>query len=316
MKRTCILVLILLLAGVSAVAGVKYSGTIKIELSAEQQKAQQNMRNISPEEKAMMKKMGMDPDSMSSAMKGYSFDAMADSGRVKMVFTSPFFFFRKGSYMLGDSGKKISYYVFPDKRQYVSMDTDKVQDFASDAQQKFKMTYSGLQVNITPLAPKVINGLPCTGKRITVAYSLTTHMMGRHTSREKRVTDYYTTTKYDAMAFFGGHNWHTKVFSVGYAPYDKIISDKVGFLGFPVMARTTSYSNGKTINKTTLTITNVHLQVIPASTFQLPAGYTKTTIQNMSRGQFGRGSHGDNNGSREQQEKHRSLKDILSGFND
>jgi len=310
MKKTMVLVLAVMLVAIGVSAGVRYSGSLKIELPPSQRG---QMKQMSPEEKSMMRSMGMDLD----AMQGYNFEAMADGGHFKMVYTSSFVMFKKGSYVLGNSGKKVAYFVFPDRRQYVKMDMDKMQDAVSDASRKAKMTYSNLEVSVIDLAPKVISGLPCRGKRITVSYDLSTSMMGfHHRSHEKRVTDYYTTSKYDAMSLFGGHNWHSGVYSVGYGSFDKVIANKVGFLGFPVRAKTTTYTDGKEGGTTTLNISNVRVGAISPSTFRLPVGYTQTTMTEMAAHSFG-GSRkqGDAPPAKGTKKKRPSLKDILSGFN-
>ncbi len=312
MKKMVVLVLAVLLAGIAVFAtGIRYSGNLKIEPPASQRA---RMKQMPAEEKAMMRSMGINLYSM----KGYSFEAMADGGHFKMVYTSSFAIFKKGSYVLGDSGRKVAYIVFPDRKRYVKLDLNNLQKTVSGIAHKTRMTYSNLKMEVVPLAPKVISGIPCTGKRIAVSYDVSTSIMGfHHRSREKKVTDYYTTSEYDAMKLFGGHNWHTKVFAVGYAPFDKVIASKIGFLGFSIMAKTRSYSNGKDNGTMTLTILNVRPSVISPSTFHLPSGYTQTTIGAMLQGSFrGRQAPGGTAQAVKKKKKRPSLKDILSGFNE
>lgn len=253
--------------------GIKYKGNVKIEGGGQQERA----AKMSPEEKEQMRKMGMSFEGAT----GYSFLAEAADGKFKMTYLTPFMMFPEGSYMVGDAKAKMAYFVFPDKKQYIEMDLDKLGDMAKS----MKLTITNGKCTVTPLAPKLVNGTLCTGKRIEVSYDSEATVMGYHNkSHEERKTDYYTTDKYDVLTLFGGHNWQNQGLVTGDATFDKEIAAKTGFLGFPMQVISYHTSNGKDQGTTTVTTSDVSMTPFLPGHFDLPAGYTKTDFQGMMMG--------------------------------
>ncbi len=285
--------------------GIKYKGDVKTEGAiVEQQKM--NAQKMSPEEKAQMRQMGMDPESGMN----FSFEAMATDGKYKMVYLTNYMMFPKGSYMIADSNTKKAYFVFPDKRQYIEMSVDQINEMAKS----MKVKQSNQKVDVTPLPPKVINGTPCTGKRVHISYDSEATMMGFHSkSHEDSVTDFYTNPAMDVASLFGSRNWQSQGLVTGDAAFDKEVADKVGFLGFPVQVVVHHTANGKDQGTTTMTTRDVQMTVVPGSEFVLPSGYTKTTMMGMMMP--GMGGEQQQGGADENQPKKRpSLKDLLKGL--
>lgn len=274
--------------------GIKYNGDIKIEAPDAQ---------VSKEDEAQMKNMGMGP------MNYCEFEAMAQGGKYKMIYLTDFAMFKKGSYMLGDANSNLAYFVFPEKKSYWEFNIDEMGQLAQNMQKMMKITYSNESVSVTPLAPKIINALPCAGKRIKIVYDTQSSMMGMKTkSHQEQQTDYYTTTAYDVLALFGDQNWHSQGLSIGDPVFDKQIAAKVGFLGFPVQVITETWTDGKYSGKTTMTTRNVQLTAVSPTNFTLPSGYAKETpggfsiMKDMMKNQGGQKSEAEAGGEEQDSE--------------
>lgn len=244
-------------------AGLTYKGTVKVEGGPVQ----------TAEEKAQLRQMGM------SDMSNFEFEAQADGGRFKMTYLTAFAMFPKGTYLLGDSSTKVVWFVFPDKREYWEMNVDEMGNSGKQMMKSMKVTYSDTKVDVLPLPPKIVSGTPCAGKRIALAYTVSSSFMGmKNRSHTEETTDYYTTDKYDILALFGGVNWHQQGLVTGDEAFDKVIAAKTGFMGFPMEVRTHRVVDGKDEGTTILTTRDVSLGPILPGTFSLPTGYTKTQM--------------------------------------
>lgn len=261
MKRFVVVVVVLFLSLISLAQGIVYKGELKMEVPESQ---------TSKEDLDQTKSIGLGP------FDKLEFDAMAQGGKFKMVYLNDFAIFKKGTYILGDASTQIAYFVFPDTQSYWEMNIDEMGKAGQSLQKTIKMNYSNQSVSVTSLPPKVINALPCTGKRIEISYDVNSSIMGiKSKSHTKQVTDYYSSTAYDVVTLFGGHNWHNQGFSIGDPVFDKEISAKIGFLGFPVQVITETWNDGKYNGKSILTTKDVHLTVLSPTTFSLPSGYKK-----------------------------------------
>ncbi|MCX7830075.1 MAG: hypothetical protein N2445_03320 [Acidobacteria bacterium] len=261
MKRLFLVLFIFSLTLVVSAQGIKYRGEVKMENPEVQ---------VSKEDAAQARQMGL------GSFEKIEFEAMAQGGKYKMVYLNDFAVFRKGTYILGDANTKLAYFVFPETKTYWEMNIDEMGKAAQSLQKAVKMKYSNQSVTVSPLPPKVINTLPCTGKRIEISYDVETSMLGmKQKSHTKQVTDYYSTAVYDVLALFGGHNWHNQGFSIGDPVFDKEIAAKVGFLGFPVQVTTETWNDGKYGGKSTLTTKDVQLTAILPGEFSIPSGYKK-----------------------------------------
>ncbi len=253
-----------------ALVGIKYRGEVRVEGGPQAK----NTHSMSPEEKEMARKMGLPTD---DGPAGFQFEAVADDGKFKMTYLTDFVMFPKGSYILGDGKAKVAYFVFPDRREYVEMSVDEMQAGAQQMMKSMKVSYANQQVDVSPLPPKVVGGVPCAGKRIKISYDSQVSVMGFKTkSHTEQVTDYYSTTAYDVLAIFGERNWHNQGLSIGDPAFDKVIAAKVGFLGFPMEVRTQLFENGQDQGTRILTTKDVQMVPVPPGTFVLPAGYTRT----------------------------------------
>ena len=294
-------VLLLVFSAVLFAQGIRYEGDIKME-NPEQ--------TISKEEEAQMKSMGMGPTDHCE------FEAMAQGGKYRMTYTTDFMMFKKGTYMLGDANTKVAYFVFPERKAYWEFNIDEMGQFARDMQKMMKITYSNESVTVSPLAPKVVNALPCAGKRIKITYDTQSSFMGmKQKTHNEQQTDYYTTTAYDVLALFGDHNWHGQGLGIGDPVFDKQIEAKVGFLGFPVQVITENWTDGKYSGKTTMTTRNVQLTAISPTNFVLPAGYTKESagvfsmMKDAMKDQGGQQGKDEAEGQERQEEKQQEQKD-------
>lgn len=261
MKKLFVVLALLSFSLLIYAQGIKYKGEIKMEAPDLQ---------VSKEDAAQAKQIGLGP------FNKMEFEAMAQGGKYKMVYLTDFAVFKKGTYILGDANTKVAYFVFPDTQSYWEMNIDDMGKATQSLQKTMKMKYSNESVSVSALPPKVINALPCAGKRIEISYDVETSMLSIKTkSHTKEVTDYYSTTAYDVLAIFGGHNWHNQGFSIGDPEFDKEAAAKIGFLGFPVQVTTETWNDGKYQGKSILTTKDVQLTAISPSNFVLPSGYKK-----------------------------------------
>lgn len=252
MKKSLIFIFLIFLSVAIFSQGITYKGDLKIE---------------PPEGKKEAKSMNL---------SGFEFESFASGGKFKMVYLTDFGFFKKGDYMLGDANAKVVYLVFPETKSYWEMNLDDYAKLGQETQKLVKLTYSNQNVSVSALPPKVIGGYPCTGKRVKISYDMESSTLGiKNRTHKEENTDYYSTTKYDVLALFGGYNWHSQGVKTGDPLFDKQISEKVGFLGFPIQIISENYSNGKYEGKTILTTRDVSISPISPSTFILPSGYTK-----------------------------------------
>lgn len=249
-------------------AGIQYKGSVRTEGGAAEQAKQ-----MGAEEREAMRKMGIDP----SGALNLDFEVQAEEGKFKQTYLTAFGLFPKGTYVLGDTSGKKAYIVLPDKRQYIEMDLDKLQDMGRNVAGATRMAYSSQSCSVTPLPPKVVGGITCAGKRVELSYTVSVSIMGmNNVTRTVEVTDYYTTDKFDVLKLFGGFNWHQQGVATGDPAFDKAVAAKVGFLGFPVEVRTRRVVNGKDEGTTVLTTRDVQMAAILPGTFTLPSGYQKT----------------------------------------
>ncbi len=302
--------------------GIYYKGSVMVEGGDSQAKAEK----MSAEEKANMRQMGLNPD----AFVGYEFEARAEGGKFKMTYLTDFGLFGKGSYLLGDAAAKKGYFVFPDKKEYIEMDTERLQSAASSMAQSMKITYANQKADVTALPPKLVEGTLCQGKRVALSYDTSAKVMGFSSkSHTEETTDYYTTNAYDALTLFGGRNWQAMGMVTGDKEFDKSIAAKVGFLGFPVQIVSHRFVNGKDEGTTTYTTKDIQLTAMLPGTFDLPSGYTKTEFGagSMMKNMFKQGGSGGEEGAEasssqegQQQEqqnqpkKKPSFKDLLKGL--
>ncbi len=325
MKTTLLLaaaVAALSLGAHAAGLGIYYKGSVKVEGGEPQAKAEK----MSAEEKANMRQMGLNPD----VFLGYEFEARAEAGRYKMTYLTDFGFFAKGSYILGDAKTGKGYFVFPEKREYMEMDADQLQEAAGSMAKSMKITYANQKADVTPLPPKLVEGTLCQGKRVALAFDTSARIMGFSSkSHTEETTDYYTTNTYDALTLFGGRNWQGMGMVTGDKEFDKAIAAKVGFLGFPVQIVSHRVVDGKDQGTTTLTIKDIQLAAMLPGTFDLPSGYTKTELGagSMMKNMFKQGGNageegaegssseeGQQQGQQNQQKKKPSFKDLLKGL--
>lgn len=283
-KRLVSVAFALLLGPASWAAGITYNGTVRTEGGPK----------ISAENKEAMRKMGMSGNGMN-----FDFEVVAESGRVRQNFLSDFAFFKKGDFMLGDATTKTAAIVMPARKEYSEMDLAGLEALGRQMMTSMKMTYSDTKVEVQEMPPQVVNGYPCTGKRVHLAYTVTVNVMGISSkSRTEETTEYYTTTQFEVLKYFGNHTWHKMGIQTGDAEFDRLIAAKIGGgLGFPVEIRTQKVVNGEGQGTTILSVRDIRLvPVVTPGTFNVPAGYAKTTFDPMrmtgAQGAKGEGGEG------------------------
>ncbi len=320
-KHWVMAVLALSAVSVWAGTGVTYKGSIKFTLPPG---AGEGSKESSAQQQAEMQKM-MGGQTSKDGMLGYDFKAEAQSGDFKMTYETPFFFYPKGSYILGTAKGQYAYMVFPERKEYVKVDVNKLQAGANHMQKSTKMKFSNLDIQVSDLPSKTINGYKCVGKRITLSYDVETHfMLMHHKSHDVVRCEYYSTPSIDAAVLYGDRNWHNVGLMTGNEDMDRQISKKVGFLGFPIKVVTVKTEDGKDAGKSILTTKDIKKTSLAGADFALPSGYQETSMAKMvlhgmhfsgseSSGAQSQKSNGDSNES-SSKKKHHSLKDLFKKF--
>lgn len=213
----------------------------------------------------------------------YQFEVYAQDGKFKMVYLSDFGFLKTNDYVLGDSLKRITYIVFPEKKSFFEMNLDDYEKISDLSQKISKENYLNKSVQVSDLPPKTIDGTLCSGKRIIIKYDKETTFLGKKEIRKiEQKSDYYASVKYDFFKIFGGINWHKDSFLTKDKELNKEIEEKVGFLGFPVYVETEVFENGKLMGKIIVKTKNVLLKNYPSSFFEVPKGYKKENFYSPS----------------------------------
>jgi hypothetical protein len=270
-KRLAAVALALLLGPTPWAAGIRYSGTVRTEGGPK----------ISAEDREAMRKMGMGGDGVN-----FDFEVLAESGRVRQNFLSDFAFFKKGDYMLGDSTTKTAAIVMPSRNEYSEMDLAGLEAVCRQMMTPVKMTYSDTEVDVQEMPPTVVNGYPCTGKRVHLTYTATVEAAGVSTkSHTDETTEYHTTRQFEVHKYFGNNTWHKMGIQTGDAEFDRMIAAKIGGgLGFPVEIRIQKVVDGEGRGATVLSVRDIEpVPVIAPGTFNVPAGFAKTPFDPLRR---------------------------------
>lgn len=212
--------------------------------------------------------------------------ASVQNGAMRIDFTSgDGVMFKKGSIVISKDGGKTIYLIDPEKKEYYELKPEEI--FASmGAMMKsmganFKMSIDNQKLNVTKQGPGgPIEGYPTTKYLVDVAYDLNLDVMGMqmtsnvHTTSQMWVTDKISV---DDITFIQQRGLKT-----GIEAFDKLVEANLSAVkGFPLkqIMKTKSTMHGRTQETTTtMTITNIKKREVPASSFEIPAGLTKTEM--------------------------------------
>lgn len=269
MRKLCLFILTFALT-FYIYAGISYHVSISSPDAAVKGK------EITPEQREMMQKMGISP----SGGFEMEMDVVAENGKAKETFTKGNFMFPPGSYILWDSSKEKGYAVYPDKRQYIEMDLNQIKNLGQQMQQSFKMTYSNQKTDVSSLGTKTIGTYLCTGKRLAVLYDTTVEFMGKHTTHSETVHEIWYTDSFEILKFFGSWDpFEHHYANTSDATINNAIKAKLGHIGFPILIITSTRDEKGNISKSEMKISNIQVKPIVLTNMSVPAGYEKTTFQ-------------------------------------
>ncbi|HEY0513114.1 MAG TPA: hypothetical protein VGH73_14490 [Thermoanaerobaculia bacterium] len=196
---------------------------------------------------------------------------------------------QKGTYILTKDGGKTLYLVNPNDKTYAEWSLQGMLGMVGAVMNGMgpllKVQFSDLK------SDKVLNedggmvlGLPTRHYRFHTTYTMTIRVLGMgNTANVVSDQDVWATTR---LTDVGLGVWlRAEPPRTGNADFDKLIAAQAGrYEGFPLKVVTTSVSTQQKGNKTTRSTSTVQVTeldrnaAIPASTFEIPAGYKETQI--------------------------------------
>jgi hypothetical protein len=217
----------------------------------------------------------------------------AEGGQAKVEFTeSSNPLFTQGTYMLVDKKGEMTF-VNPEKQTYGKFDLDAMMENVNSAMGAMAKMGFGMEVE-NPKVEKVLEepggtilGYPTTHYRWHTTYTMVMHMprpMKDRRHEADMMEDVWTTTGIAvptaASKLFAGNSGGPAMKELG-----KLMEvEKAKMTGFALKrVVVTSGANGEK-QQTTMEVKDLKTADIPASTFQIPAGYTETDLMQPQRG--------------------------------
>jgi hypothetical protein len=205
-------------------------------------------------------------------------------------------FAQEGTYILTKDGGKTLYLVNPKDKTYAQWS---LQGMLGAVGAVMNGMGPLLKVQFTDLKSAkageedggVILGLPTRHHKVHTTYTMTIKVLGMgNTANVVSDQDVWATTKLTDMAL--GVWLRADPPRTGNAEFDKLLASQTAqYQGFPLKAVTTSVSTpqkgnkGATTSRTTVEVTELDRNAaVPASTFEIPAGYKETEMVPTEQG--------------------------------
>ncbi len=223
-----------------------------------------------------------------SAREVSAVEAVFDGARARMTFTqSDRPGAESGSYLLTRDGGQTVYMVNPAEKQYMEWDMGQVAGMAGSAVAAMgglvNMTVTDHEVKKTldEKGPELL-GLPTRHLTFVTRYTMQMSVFGfKQTTSVVSEQELWVTEKIDAAAMA---LWaKATTFKTGLEDLDKLIAgemDKVK--GFPLKSvtvmETTDQKGRRQSSTTVMEVTELKSAAAPAALFEIPAGYTRATL--------------------------------------
>ena len=201
---------------------------------------------------------------------------------------------QEGTYMVTKDGGRTLYLVNPEEKTYAKWDVQGMLGALGSIMNSMgpllKMQFSDPKVEkLAEDDGGVIQGLPTRHYKYRTSYTMTVRVLGMgNTSDVVNEQDVWTTSK---LADPGLGVWlRAEPPRTGNAEFDKLISaEAYQFKGFPVKMVTVSTSTPKkgkpTTSRSTMEVTQIDASAtVPASAFEIPAGYQETQLLPTTQG--------------------------------
>ncbi|OYW01488.1 MAG: hypothetical protein B7Z61_12430 [Acidobacteria bacterium 37-71-11] len=223
--------------------------------------------------------------------------AWVSGGNAKVVFEqsgNPMM--SKGMYMVTKDGGKAIYMVNPEEKSYYKWDMDSVMGMAGGMMKMMNMTYTDPKVEkISEELDGLVAGVPTIHYKFHTSYTMSMSMMmmkkKMHVVKDEEI---WAAPK---LVEAGLGIWLRKTPpKTNNEQLDALIKAEMGKVeGFPLKTRTVQTSTddrGKVeTTTTTMEVTDLQMQVVPASTFEIPAGYKETSMMGGEKGGKGEESN-------------------------
>lgn len=235
---------------------------------------------------------GKGAEQQASKVKGW---ADGDRGKVEFIESgNPIM--PAGSYLISKDGGKAVFLVNPKEKTYAKFDMEGMMQMAGGAMKMMNMKFSD------PVVEKLgeeLNGLvanlPTIHYRFRTSYSMSMNFMGMKSSTKVvKEEEIWSAPRLVEMAL---GIWFRKTPpKFGDPSLDNLVKAEMETIqGYPlkrVSVQTSTNEKGKTeVTKMTMETTSLEMALVPASTFEIPAGYTET---DLFGGKGGEGKDGEN----------------------
>lgn len=235
---------------------------------------------------------GKGAEAQASKVKGWT-----DGDRAKVEFLSsgnPIM--PAGSYLISKDGGKAVFLVNPKEKTFSKFDMEGMMQMAGGAMKMMNMKFSDPVVEKLGEEPNgLVANLPTIHYRYRTSYSMSMSFMGmKSSSKVVREEEIWSAPKLVEMAL---GIWLRKAPpKFGDPSLDNLVKAEMEKIqGFPLKrttVQTSTNEKGKTeVTRTTMEVTSLEMAVVPASTFEIPAGYTETDLLG---GMGGEGKDGEN----------------------
>ena len=267
MKKLSVLCVLLMLAAVPTFAGVYYTAKTTAE------------------------------GGRGAAMQDITVQAWVAGGNAKVEFEqsgNPMM--GKGMYMVTKDGGQTLYMVNPEEKTYYKWDMDSLMGMAGGMMKMMKLTYTDAKVEKISEEPDgLVAGVPTVHYKFRTSYTMSMSMMMMHkTTRVVKLEDIWAAPK---LVEAGLGIWLRKTPpKTNNEQLDALLKAEMGkVVGFPlktVTVETSTDEKGKSeTTTTTMEVTELRTQVVPDSTFAIPAGYKETSMMGGEKGEKGEESN-------------------------
>jgi len=214
-----------------------------------------------------------------------SVQGWVDGGKAKVVFSqSGTPGLKDGSYILTQDGGKTLFLVDPKEKTYAEWDLDAMLQLAGSMMQSIQplVNLEIDNVKVEPLgedAGPTLHGLATTHRKYRTEYDMRIRVLGmKRANHVENVNEVWST---EDLNDIGLGIWLRSAPTTGFEDVDKLVKAEMSQAkGFPLKSVTTSTTTGKkgkqSTSTTTMEVTELDRGAsIPASTFEIPADYTR-----------------------------------------
>lgn len=196
---------------------------------------------------------------------------------------------KTGNYMLTKNAGKLMYLVNPADKSYMEWDVERLMSGMNSMKSMMNMKFSSPKIDKTldEAGPRIL-GYPTRHLKFTTSYTMEMNMMGMKMNTTIRSEEeIWATEKLNAAGFKA---WAKAAgMKTGDEELDKLIeSQKSKIQGFPLkminINTTTDHTGNTHTSKMITEVTDIKETQIPASSFELPAGYTAKAMPVMQMG--------------------------------